>query len=42
MGEYLKIAVDPAQEAVVWKSKGDTAAGLKGADDRPAGFGKSA
>jgi isoquinoline 1-oxidoreductase beta subunit len=31
MGEYLKIAADPAREAVVWKSKGDKAAGLKGA-----------
>ena len=31
MGDYLKIAADPAREAVTWKSKGDAAAGLKGA-----------
>lgn len=31
MGEYLKTAGDAARKAVTWKSKGDVAAGMKGA-----------
>jgi isoquinoline 1-oxidoreductase beta subunit len=31
MGDYLKAARDPGRKAVVWKSQGDTPAGLKGA-----------
>jgi len=31
MGDYLKIAADPASKGITWKSKGDVSAGIAGA-----------